>query len=209
MTLRLITKKLGMEKKKFATRDEIKSYCKELKLDYYTTIRYLLSNEYLIRILRGIFYINSLEERKMKKTNISYLEAIKESLKIKGIKNWYFGLETALKLNSITHEHYTITYVLNDKIFRNNPIEILNHKIKFVKLNENLFSFGIIKGNLNYSDAEKTVLDMIYLLKYNSVPEEEIKNEIIDFMKYCSKSKLEKYSKHYPKTIQKIIGGLK
>lgn len=209
MTLKLITKKLGMEKKKFITREELKNYCKELHIEYYTAIRYLLSNNHLIRILRGIFYINSIEERKMKKTNISHLEAIKEALKIKGIKNWYFGLETALKLNNITHEHYLITYVLNDSISRTNPIKILNHKVKFIKLNKKLFIFGIIKNNLNYSDTEKTILDMTYLSKYNNLSDEEIKNEIINFIEHCSKSKLKTYSKHYPKTVQKIITELK
>lgn len=209
MTLRLIAKKLGIEKKRFITRNEIRSFCKELNMGYYTTIRYLLTNKYLIRILRGIFYVNSIEERKTKKTNINHLEAIKEALKIKEVKNWYFGLETALKLNNVTHEYYHITYVLNDSIFRTNLIKILNHEVKFIKLNKNLFRFGIIKNDLNCSDTEKTVLDMIYLRKYNSIPDEEIKNEIISIIKHCSKSKLKEYSKHYPKTVQKIIRGLK
>lgn len=209
MTLKLIAKKLGMEKKKFITRNEIRGFCKELNMDYYTTIRYLLTNNYLIRILRGIFYVNSIEERKMKKTSISHLEAIKEALKIKEVKNWYFGLETALKLNNVTHEYYHITYVLSDSISRTNLIKILNHNVKFIKLNKNLFGFGIIKNDLNHSDTEKTVLDIIYLHRYSSISDEEIKNEILDIIKHCSKSKLKEYSKHYPKTVQKIIEGLK
>jgi len=209
MTLKLIVKKLGMEEKKFITRESIRKMCKDINMEYYTTIRYLLSNNYLIRILRGIFYINSLEERKMKKTSISHFEAIKEALKIKEVKNWYFGLETALNLNNITHEHYMVTYVLNDSILRNNLIKVLNHDVKFIKLNRCLFGFGIIKNNLKYSEVEKTVLDIIYLRKYNSIPDEEIKNEIIEVIKHCSKSKLKEYSKHYPKTVQKIIRGLK
>lgn len=208
MSLKLITKKLGIEKKRFITRNEIRSFCKELNMDYYTAIRYLLTNNYLIRILRGIFYVSSIEERKMKKISINHLEAIKEALRIKGVKNWYFGLETALKLNNVTHEYYPVTYVLNDSIFRTNLIKILNHKVKFIKLNRTLFGFGIIKNDLNYSDTEKTILDMIYLRKYNSMPDEEIKNEIIDIIKYCSKSILKEYSKHYPKTVQKVIGDL-
>lgn len=208
MTLKLITKKLRIEKMKFITREELKKYCKELNMDYYTAIRYLLTNNYLIRILRGIFYVSSIEERKMKKTSINHLEAIKETLRIKGVKNWYFGLETALKLNNVTHEYYPATYVLNDSISRTNLIKILNHKVKFIKLNRTLFGFGIIKNDLNHSDTEKTILDMIYLRKYNSISDEEIKNEIIDIIKYCSKSTLKEYSKHYPKTVQKVIGDL-
>ncbi|MBL7101002.1 MAG: hypothetical protein ISS23_03555 [Nanoarchaeota archaeon] len=208
MTLKLIVKKLGMQKEKFITRDIIKKFSEELNIDYYTVISYLLSNKYLIRILRGVFYVNSLEERKKKKADINHFEAIGKALEIKGVNNWYFGLETALKLNNITHEYFNITYVLSDSIFRKNLIEILGHKIKFIKLNKKLFRFGIIKNNLNYSDMEKAILDIAYLRKYNSIPDEEIINEIIGFIKYCSKSKLKKYSKHYPKTVQKIIRGV-
>src|SRR3989344_4089405 len=134
MTLKLIVKKLEFSDKKFITREEIREYCKKLSLDYYVTIRYLTHYKYLIRILRGIFYIKSIEERKLNKTNISHLEAIKEALKIKGIKHWYFGLSTALKLNNLTHEYFAIDYVINDKIFRAKPFPILGYNIKFIKI---------------------------------------------------------------------------
>jgi len=102
MTLATIVKKLELSDTKFITREEIRGYCNKLGMDYYATIRYLTHYKHLIRILRGIFYIKSIEERKLNKTNISHLEAIKEALKIKGIKHWYFGLSTALKLNNLT-----------------------------------------------------------------------------------------------------------
>ena len=76
----------------------LKEYCKELKLDYYTVIRYLLSNRYLYRILRGVFYKPSIEERKLGILRVNHLEAISHALRIKGVKNWYFGLESALKM---------------------------------------------------------------------------------------------------------------
>jgi hypothetical protein len=200
MTLKLIVEKLELSDKKFITREELREYCKKLSLDYYVTIRYLTHYKYLVRILRGIFYIKSIEERKLNKTDINYLEAIKEALKIKGVRNWYFGLSTALKLNNLTHEYFTIDYVINDKIFRAKPFFILGYKIKFIKINSKLTSFGIINKNLPYSDPEKTMLDFVYLKEYGSV--KLIPEEIFE---ECSKNKILKYSKSYDKrTIKRL-----
>ncbi len=204
MVLRLLVRKLELTDKRFITRKELKSYCKELKLDYYTAIRYLTSNSYLIRILRGVFYIKSIEERKLKKININYIDALKEALKIKDVK-WYFGLESAIKLNNLTHEYFAIETIITDSMFRPRPIEILGTKIKFVKISKNLFAFGLIGKDFKHSDIEKTLLDIIYLGKYNNYSEEEIRNKIVSLLKNCEKSKLMKYAEHYPKTASKLL----
>lgn len=200
MTLKLIVRKLELSDKKFITREELKEDCKKLSMDYYVTIRYLTHYKHLVRILRGIFYIKSIEERKLNKININYLEAIKEALKIKGVKNWYFGLSTALKLNNLTHEYFTIDYVINDKLFRVKPFSILGYKIRFIKINSKLTKFGIINKGLPYSDAEKTMLDYVYLKEYGNV--KLIPEEIFE---KCSKNKILKYSKNYDKrTIKRL-----
>jgi predicted transcriptional regulator of viral defense system len=203
MKTTIIIEKLNLLNKKYITRDELKVYCKNLNKDYYNTIIYLTRNKYLIRILRGIFYVPSLEERKYNKINISLYEIITEALKIKGINNWYFGLDSAIKLNNITHETTATEYVVNDKIFRPRPILILGKKIKFIKLKKELLTFGITKEKT--SDLEKTILDIIYLAKYNKEKDKEILNKIIDLLEICNKPKIKKYSKYYPKTITKII----
>jgi len=200
MTLKLIVRKLELSDKKFITREEIRGYCKTLSLDYYVVIRYLTHYKYLIRILRGIFYIKSIEERKLNKIDISHLKAIKEALEIKGVKNWYFGLSTALKINNLTHEYFTIDYVISDKIFRAKPFLIMGYKVKFIKINPKLTKFGIINKNFPYSDAEKTMLDFVYLKEHGNV--KLIPEEIFDD---CSKNKLLKYSKNYDnRTIKRL-----
>lgn len=204
MTLRLLVRKLELTDKKLITRGELKSYCKELKMEYYTAIRYLTSNSYLIRILRGIFYIKSIGERKLKKIDISYIDALKEALKIRGVK-WYFGLESAIKLNNITHEYFAIETVITDSMFRPRPIEILGTKVKFIKISGDLFDFGLVGKNFKHSDIEKTLLDIIYLGRYNNFSEELVRNKILDLLKYCEKNKLMKYAEHYPKTVGKLL----
>ena len=198
MTLKLIVEKLAWDNKKFITSDEIKDYCRKLSLDYLPTIKYLLRNRYATRIFKGIFYVYSIEERKLGKSEMNFFEIIKEALKIKGIKNWYFGLESGLKFNNLTHEYFVIDYIINNKIFRAKPILIMGRKVKFYKLSSNMFSFGIIKKNINYSDAEKTLLDLLYLKHYTKEEFEEIAESL-------SKTKLIKYAKNYNKRVINLI----
>ena len=188
MTLRILVKKLELLRRKFIIREELKSYCKPLKMDYYTSIMYLTSNNYLVRILRGIFYVKSIEERKLDKVDISFEEAISEALRIKSVKRWYFGLESAIKLNNITHEYFAVETIISDKLSRPNPFNIMGRKVKFVKLSKKLLEFGVIKNKFNYSDAEKTVLDFIYLGKYNRNPDESIRNKVADYIRNCKKN---------------------
>src|SRR3989344_6053392 len=202
MTLKLIVEKLAWDNKKFITSDEIKDYCRKLSLDYLPTIKYLLRNRYATRIFKGIFYVYSIEERKLGKSEMNFFEIIKEALKIKGIKNWNFGLESGLKFNNLTHEYFVIDYIINNKIFRAKPILIMGRKVKFYKLSFNMFSFGIIKKNINYSDAEKTLLDLLYLKHYTKEEFEEIAESL-------SKTKLIKYAKNYNKRIINIVKEMK
>ena len=202
MTLKLIVEKLARENKKFISAEEIKDYCRTVCLNYVTTIKYLIRNKYLARIFRGIFYVYSIEERKLGKSEMNSFEILKEALKLKGVKNWYFGLETGLKFNNLTHEYFTIDYVINDKLFRAKPIVIMGRKVKFYKLSPKMFSFGVIKKDVNYSDSEKTLLDLLYLKHYSKEEFEEIAEEL-------SKTKLLKYSKNYNKRVINVVKELK
>lgn len=209
MTLKILVRKLNMSDDKYIASALLKKYCMELGLDYYSSIRYLTSNKYLHRILKGIFYKPSIEERKLKKIGVSNLEAVSYALKIKNIKNWYLGLESALKMNNLTHEFFAIDYIINDTIFRASPFKIFGSKVKFIKLKKPITAFGINrKGRLRYSDPEKTVLDVVYLSKYRGLNETEIKDRIYGILKACSKEKLKKYSARYNKQIARFIGGL-
>ena len=202
MTLKLIVEKLAIDNKKFIVVDEIKDYCRKLSLNYLPTIKYLLRNKYLARIFRGIFYVYSIEERKLGKSEMNIFEILKEALKIKGVKNWYFGLKSGLKFNNLTHEYFTIDYIINDKIFRAKPITIMGRRVKFYKLSKKMFSFGIIKKNINYSDSEKTLLDLLYLKHYSKEEFEEIAKEL-------SETKLIKYAKNYNKRVINITKEMK
>jgi len=199
-----------MDRKEFVTAEELKRYCKTMKLNYEMVVRYFGMRAYLVRIFRGVFYVKSLEELKLGRNKYNHLELVAKGLELKNVKRWYFGLHTALKLNNMTHETFAVEDVVNDKLFRANPIAIAGYKFKFSRLSPSLLGFGIRKaGNgVRYSDPEKTLLDFIYLWRYNGIPEEKIVADVSGWEKGASKEKLMAYAKKYPKTVAEIAARL-
>jgi predicted transcriptional regulator of viral defense system len=210
METRTLLKKLRLEGRDFLTSDTLKGYCESLGLNYSSTVKYFISRGYLVRIFRGIFYLRGLEELELGRTRYSHLDLVAKGLELKGVKNWYFGLYTALKLNNMTHEHFTTDYVANDRIFRARPMEIAGYRFRFLKLKPALFGFGIIGDTLRYSDPEKTVLDLIYLWRYSGVPEEKIKMDIAEYAEGLSGEKMRGYARNYSKavsrTVEEVVG---
>lgn len=208
MTTNLVLKKLRLDEKEFVSSKEIKMLGDKLNYNSKNLINNLTYRGYLLRLFKGIFYVKTFDEIKLSKLNHSYLELTSSGLKLRGITNWYFGLYTALKLNTTTHEYFAVDYVINDTLFRPKPITIADHKIKFVKVNSKLFNFGIEKNNINYSDLEKTILDFIYLWRYNGRTKEKILMDISEYTTRVSKTKIREYSEHYPKSVKKILDEL-
>ncbi len=199
-------RKLWMDKKEFVTAEELERYCRSMRLDYTTVVSYFVKRGYFVRILRGIFYLKSLEEAKLGRNRYSHLELVAKGLELKKVSNWYFGLHTALKLNNMTHESFAVEDVVNDKLFRANPMAIAGYKFKFSRLSPALLDFGIKKAEngVRYSDPEKTVLDFIYIWRYNGVPEEKIAADVSGWAKNAAKEKLRAYARKYPNTVARI-----
>lgn len=206
MTIKLLLRKLRIDNKEFITSKELKAYCKVTNVTYTSAVRYFLKRKYILRIFRGIFYVRPLEEIKLGRSKYNHLELVSKGLELKGIKNWYFGLHSALKLNNITHEHFSIEEVVNDSILRHNPISIAGYRFRFVKLSPKLIGFGVdAKDDIRYSDHEKTILDFIYLWRYNGIPSEKIVADVSDWAKGASKSKLTHYARKYPSTVRAVL----
>jgi len=113
-------------------------------------------------------------------------------------------LYTALKLNNVTHEHFAVDYVINDRLFRPKPMTIAGYKFRFIKLAPKLLNFGITANELRYSDAEKTILDFIYTWRYNGVPKEKIILDVSEWARDLSGEKIRKYAVNYPNTVREI-----
>lgn len=205
----ILLKKLYTDEKEFVTSSELKAYCKPLGLKYDDMVKYFEERGYLVRIFRGIFYVKSFKEVKLGRSRYNHLKLVSKGLELKGVDKWYFGLHTALKINNMTHEHFAVEDVISDSVFRSKPVTIAGYRFNFVKLSPALLTFGIKKKDgLRYADPEKTVLDFIYIWRYNGIPDEKIVHDISEWTSNVSKEKLKKYAKKYPKAVAKIIEGI-
>jgi len=186
------------------TKDEIRETCKRFGADVNSTINFMISYGYLVRILRGLYYVKTVEEFELKKSSDVYkiLFLGLNKLKVK----WYFGLYTSLRLNGLTHEFFDTIFVLNDKIYRPKEIKVGGEKVKFIKLSNKLVDFGIVNENSKrFSDVEKTLLDFVYISRYRSVSEERITAIIEDYGKKARAEKVKEYLKFYPKTVKRMV----
>jgi predicted transcriptional regulator of viral defense system len=187
-----------------ATKDEMKETCKRFGADADSTTNFMISYGYLVRILRGLYYVKTVEEFGLKKSVDVYkvLSLGLNELKVK----WYFGLYTGLRLNGLTHEFFDTIFVLNDRIYRPKEIKVAGEKVKFLKLSSKLLDFGILtKGSTRFSDVEKTLLDLVYISRYRSVPEGKITSMIEEYEKRVNADKVMEYLKFYPKSVGKVV----
>jgi len=201
----IILRKLRLENRDIVTSEELKEICFSLGIKYESAIRHLVPRGHLIRIFRGVFHVPTPDETLTGRQTHSHLELVSKGLKAKGVENWYFGLYTALKMNNMTHEHFAIEHVINDKIQRANPMNIAGYSFKFIKVKPQLLNFGIIDADLKHSDPEKTILDFIYLWRYNSLPDQRIALNVKEWTMNIDEEKLKEYSQSYPKTVETML----
>ena len=184
-------------------RDSLKDIIRKFKSDPTNTINFLIHYGYLIRILRGLYYVKTVEEFEFRRS-VDTLKLI--ALGMNKLKlSWYFGLYTALRLNGLTHEFHPTIFVLNDRIFRAKEIKINGEPVKFMKLKRELLFGTIKKDEIVFSDPEKTILDFIYVFRYRSVPEERIISFIQEYAEKLERTKVLRYVGAYPKSVEKVL----
>ena len=171
-------------------------------LDYF--VNYAIRYGYVIRVLRGLYYVKTVEEFKLGRS-VDLLRVLALGMDRLGVK-WYFGLYTALRLNGATHEYHDVIFVLSDSIYRPKPIMVAGERVKFVKVKSSLLGFGLAKrGELVYSDLEKTVLDFVYLSRYGRVSEHVARGLLRELAGMLSKRRLAEYIRYYPRTIGEVL----
>jgi predicted transcriptional regulator of viral defense system len=206
MRASLVWEKLLVEKKKIVTSKEIRELAKEVSKDEDQLIDYLRRNGYFERILRGIFYVKSLEERERHTYEHSIYERVAMALKEKGVKKWYYGLETALKLNTMTHEYFNIDYVITDSFRTTKVISIAGQSFHFIKRGGKHFNDGITKeGRIRYSIPEKTVLDIAYRGYLKTKKEALYIGTIIEYFDRIDRQKVRKHLAPYPKKFRESV----
>ncbi len=206
MKTSIIWKKLLVEGRKMVTSGEIQSLANEIGRGEERSLYYLQEEGYIVRILRGIFYVKTIEEREKGIIGTSIYDLIALALKEKGVKNWYFGLETALKLNIMTYEYFMIDYVISNSYRTTKIIKIMENGFKFIKRGSRHFETGIIKEKMiRYSDPEKTVLDLSYRVYLSTKKENMYLSPIIEYKDTLDFEIVEDYLDTYPPGFRKRI----
>ncbi len=207
MNIPAIWRKLLVEERRIVTSDEIRELAAQAGKKGDRSLRYLLEHGYIARILKGIFYVRSADERERGYTERSTYELVAEALKRKGVRRWYFGMETALKLNGMTHEYFAVDSVVTDSFRTTKVIGILGAKFQFLRWSTDRIGIGCIRtGNLTYSDPEKTVLDMAY--RTHRQGKGSPRDIILEHIDRLDKDKLRRYLARYSIRFQEALGGL-
>jgi len=205
----LIWKKLIVEGKKIASTKEIMTLAREIDRNEKRSLYYLQEEGYIIRILRGIFYVRNIKEREHSGQDCSMYELVAMASKEKGVKNWYFALETALKLNLMTHEYFFIDYVITDSYRTTKVISINGQKFRFIKRGSKYFKEGIIREKkIRYSDIEKTVLDLAYKDYLRSRKPHYYLGSVREYQDRIERDRARKYLVAYPQKFRENVEGL-
>ncbi|WP_460129487.1 type IV toxin-antitoxin system AbiEi family antitoxin domain-containing protein [Thermococcus prieurii] len=184
------------------TKEELREVCERFGENFEYIVNYYISRGYLVRILRGVYYVKTLEEYKFGRTP-DPMTLIAKAMNKLDLK-WYFGLYTSLRLNGATYEYYSRIFLITPVITRPKPITVLGEEVQFVKLKESLLGFGVVKRRkIQYSDLEKTLLDFIYLKRYNKRLNADA--VVQEYLAKAKKEKLMEYSKAYPKSVQREV----
>ena len=163
MKMSIVWRRLLVEDRRYTTSGAIASLAEDIEKDPEVCLRYLQQQGYIHRILRGIFYVASPDERERGVLEPSVYQLVAKALDMKGVNKWYFGLDTALKLNGMTHEYFMIDYVITDSFKTTKVIRILDRRFRFLHWSDWHFESGMIEqGGIRFSDPEKTVLDLSY-----------------------------------------------
>lgn len=185
-------------------------FARELGKDPINSVKYLQRHGYIYRVLRGTFYVSDYRELERGGFEYSLQEMISEALRIKKVKKWYFGLESALKLNLMTHEHFNIDYVITDSYRTTKTIEIINSPVRFYSWSDHLHINGSLKRlrtkhgiTIPYSDVEKTILDLAYKRYIDG--SQKIIDPVLEYEEQCDPVKLWSYLREYPPAFRERV----
>lgn len=198
--------KFLIQKRKIVISEEIKALAEEIDKDGDWLIAYLQRHGYIVRILKGIFYVKTLEERERGTSAHSIYELVAMALKKKGVKQWYFALETALKLNTMTHEYFFTDYVITDSYRTTKVISIMGVNFLFIKRGLQHFKQGIVRENkMCFSDPEKTVLDLAYRIYLRTKKKELYLPALDEYREIIDLEKTLQCLRNFPPGFQKEV----
>ena len=199
MKMSILWRRLLVEGRSYTTSEDLASLAEDIGRDPEVCLRYLQQQGYIHRILRGIFYVASPNERERGALVPSVYQLVAKALEMKGVDKWYFGLDTALKVNGMTHEYFMIDYVITDSFKTTKVIRVLDRNFRFLQWSDWHFESGIIKQEgIRFSDLEKTVLDLAYRYYRREGPGREAFSPFVEFEGITDHVRMKEHLRAYP-----------
>lgn len=165
---------------------------------------------------KGIFYVRTSSELLTKTLPLDSLILATLACNKKFGKEWYFGLQTALKLNELAGvQTSTKTFIITKKQVRSKIHSMGSMEFIFSKIKVSSDNGIIEKNGLRYSDPVRTVLDFLHLgiKKKDTTYAEVVLDAVIELNKQKFQSGVKRQLRSYStkklmkKIIDKHLGG--
>ncbi|MDG6898388.1 MAG: hypothetical protein JRN24_01485 [Nitrososphaerota archaeon] len=169
-------------------------------------LRHLRREHYLLPLFRGFYYVRTPEEVRLHTERYEPLELFALAARAKGIGEWYYGLETALRLNGLTHEDRREETVVSRSFYRIRGVPIGTRRFVVHKWDPALFRFGLVRrGSYRVSDPEKTVLDLAYLDHWRERKGHSPTRTWTEHVGSVDARKVRRYLPRYPEELRRIV----
>lgn len=169
-------------------------------------LRHLRREGYLLPLFRGFYYVRTPEELRLHTERHDPLELFALAARAKGIREWYFGLTTALRLNGLTHEDRREETVVSRSLYRIRGVPIGSRRFVIHKWGPELFGFGLERrGTYRVSDPEKTILDLAYLDFWRAKKGHAPNRVWAEHLPAVDARKVRRYLLHYPEEVRRAV----
>lgn len=169
-------------------------------------LRHLRREGYVLPLFRGLYYVRSPEEIRLDSERHDALELFALAARAKGIGDWYFGLDTALRLNGLSHESTRVESVVSRSFYRIRGVPIGSRRFIIRKWDSKLFGFGLFRrGRYRVSDPEKTVLDLAYLDFWRTEKGHPARGIWSEHIRAMDPAKVRRYLPHYPEGVRTAV----
>jgi hypothetical protein len=169
-------------------------------------VRHLRREGYILPLFKGHYYVRRSEEMRLGEERFNSFEMFALAADAKGIGRWYFGLNTALRLNGMTYEDCREEDVICDRFYRIKGVAIGGRVFVIHKWVASILEFGFLEKNLyRYSDPEKTVLDLAYMDYWSSRRGRAVGRAWREHIGSVDARIVRRYLHHYPDVVASSV----
>ena len=159
----LIWESLARRDREVVKTAELRSLALRLGREPRNAVDHLVRSGYLVPLLKGVYHVSHPEELRLGVPRHSHLELFALAAEATDLGPWYFGLETALRLDGLSAEFRTEEAVINGRRLRERGVRLGGYRFVLHRWSPDLLSFGVRReGRLRISDPARTVLDLAY-----------------------------------------------